>query len=111
MASCPSWRKPKNVYVIPSSFGWSDLGTWNSAYENLNKDPNANAVASNNVMLVDTQNSIINTPENKLVVVQGLNNYIVVDTGDVLLICKKENEQEIKEYVGDIKRQKGDKYI
>jgi len=104
-------EKADNVYVIPSSFGWSDLGTWNSAYENLNKDPNANAVTSSNVMLVDTGNCIINTPENKLVVIQGLNNFIVVDTGDVLLICKKENEQEIKEYVGDIKRQKGERFI
>lgn len=104
-------EKADNVYVIPSSFGWSDLGTWNSAYENLEKDQRANAVKGSNVMLVDTDNCIINTPENKLLVVQGLSNYIVVDTGDVLLICKKEKEQEIKEYVGEIKRQKGDKFL
>lgn len=104
-------EKADNVYVIPSSFGWSDLGTWNSAYENLEKDQNANAVTANNVMLVETNNCIINTSENKLIVLQGLSNYIVVDTGDVLLVCKKEKEQEIKEYVGEIKRQKGEKYI
>jgi mannose-1-phosphate guanylyltransferase len=104
-------EKADNVYVIPSSFGWSDLGTWNSAYENLHKDSHANAVKGNNVMVLDANNCIINTPENKLVVLQGLSNFIVVDTGDVLLICKKEKEQEIKEYVGEIKRQKGDKYI
>jgi mannose-1-phosphate guanylyltransferase len=104
-------EKADNVYVIPSSFGWSDLGTWNSAYENLHKDHNANAVSANNVMLVETDNCIINTSENKLLVLQGLSNYIVVDTGDVLLVCKKDKEQEIKEYVSEIKRQKGDKYL
>jgi mannose-1-phosphate guanylyltransferase len=104
-------EKADNVYVIPSSFGWSDLGTWNSAYENLQKDHHANAVTASNVMLVETDNCIINTPENKLLVLQGLSNYIVVDTGDVLLVCKKDKEQEIKEYVGEIKRQKGDKYL
>ena len=104
-------EKADNVYVIPSSFGWSDLGTWNSAYDNLGKDQRANAVKGNNVMLVDTDNCIINTPDSKLVVVQGLSNFIVVDTGDVLLVCKKEKEQEIKEYVGEIKRQKGDRYL
>jgi mannose-1-phosphate guanylyltransferase len=104
-------EKADNVYVIPSSFGWSDLGTWNSAYENLQKDTKANAVTSNNVMLMDTGNCIVHTPENKLVVLQGLDNFIVVDTGDVLLVCRKEKEQEIKEFVGDVKRQKGDKFL
>jgi mannose-1-phosphate guanylyltransferase len=104
-------EKADNVYVIPSSFGWSDLGTWNSAYENLHKDTKANAVTSNNVMLMDTGNCIVHTPENKLVVLQGLDNFIVVDTGDVLLVCRKEKEQEIKEFVGDVKRQKGDKFL
>jgi len=104
-------EKADNVYVIPSSFGWSDIGSWNSAYENLEKDPNANAVTGNNVMLVDTVNCIVHTPENKLVVLQGLHDFIIVDTGDVLLICKKEKEQEIKEFVGDVKRQKGERYL
>jgi mannose-1-phosphate guanylyltransferase len=104
-------EKADNVYVIPSSFGWSDLGTWNSAYENLQKDTQANAVSGTNVMMVDTSNCIVHTPENKLVVLQGLNDFIVVDTGDVLLICKKDKEQEIKEFVGDVKRQKGDKFL
>lgn len=104
-------EKADNVYVIPSSFGWSDLGTWNSAYENLQKDSQANAVTGHNIMLVDTANSIITAPENKLLVLQGLDNFIVVDTGDVLLVCKKDKEQEIKEYVGEVKRQKGDRFI
>ena len=104
-------EKADNVYVIPSSFGWSDLGTWNSAYENLQKDSHANAVSSHNAMLIDTTNSIVHAKDNKLIVIQGLTGYIVVDTDDVLLICRKDKEQEIKEYVGDVKRQKGEKYL
>ncbi|HUQ66258.1 MAG TPA: mannose-1-phosphate guanylyltransferase [Flavitalea sp.] len=104
-------EKADNVYVIPSSFGWSDIGTWNSAYEHLNKDVNANASTGQNLMLMDTSNCIVHAPESKLVVLQGLKDYIVVDTGDVLLVCKKEKEQEIKEIVGDVKRQKGERYL
>jgi mannose-1-phosphate guanylyltransferase len=104
-------EKADNVYVIPSSFGWSDLGTWGSAYENLEKDYLENAVAGNNVVLFDSTKNVIHVNHNKLVVLQGLDDYIVVDTEDVLLVCKKENEQSIKEYVAEIKRNKGDKYL
>ena len=104
-------EKADNVYVIPSSFGWSDLGTWNSAYENIEKDYLGNAVASNNVVVIDATKCMINAPKDKLVVVQGLDDFIVVDTKDVLLICSKEKEQSIKEYVAEVKRNKGDQYI
>ena len=104
-------EKAENVYVIPSSFGWSDLGTWNSAYENIEKDYLGNAVASNNVVVIDATKCMINAPKDKLVVVQGLDDFIVVDTKDVLLICSKEKEQSIKEYVSEVKRNKGDQYI
>jgi mannose-1-phosphate guanylyltransferase len=115
---CPSlsidfgiMEKADNVYLIPSSFGWSDLGTWNSAYENLEKDYLANAVAGENVIVIDATKCVVHAPNNKLVMLQGLDDYIVVDTEDVLLICKKEKEQEIKEYVAEVKRNKGDKYL
>jgi mannose-1-phosphate guanylyltransferase len=104
-------EKADNVYVIPTSFGWSDLGTWNSAYEAMEKDYFANAVASDNVIVIDATKCMINAPKDKLVVVQGLDDFIVVDTKDVLLICSKEKEQSIKEYVAEVKRHKGDKYI
>jgi mannose-1-phosphate guanylyltransferase len=104
-------EKAENVYVIPASFGWSDLGTWNSAYEAMEKDYFANAVASDNVIVIDATKCMINAPKDKLVVVQGLDDFIVVDTKDVLLICSKEKEQSIKEYVAEVKRHKGDKYI
>lgn len=104
-------EKAENVYVLPSSFGWSDLGTWNSAYDNIEKDYLGNAVASDNVVVIDATKCMINAPKDKLVVVQGLDDFIIVDTKDVLLICNKEKEQSIKEYVAEVKRNKGDKYI
>jgi len=104
-------EKAENVYVIPSSFGWSDLGTWNSAYENYEKDYQGNAVAGDNVILIDATDSMIHAPNNKLLLLQGLHDFIVVDTQDVLLICKKEKEQEIKDYVAEVKRKKGEKYL
>ncbi|HMF72420.1 MAG TPA: mannose-1-phosphate guanylyltransferase [Flavitalea sp.] len=115
---CPSlsidfgiMEKADNVYLIPSSFGWSDLGTWNSAYENLEKDYLANAVAGENVIVIDATKCVVHAPHNKLVMLQGLDDFIIVDTEDVLLICKKEKEQEIKEYVAEVKRNKGEKFL
>jgi mannose-1-phosphate guanylyltransferase len=104
-------EKADNVFVIPSSFGWSDLGTWGSAYDNLEKDYLGNAIAGDKVMVIDSTQSMISAPHHKLLVLQGLNNFIVVDTDDVLLICKKDKEQEIKEYVAEVKRNIGDRYL
>lgn len=104
-------EKADNVFIIPSSFGWSDLGTWASTYDNLEKDYLGNAVVGKQVMVIDATNNIVYTGDKKLVVLQGLDDFVVVDTQDVLLICKKEKEQDIKEYVAEIKRNKGDKYL
>lgn len=104
-------EKADNVYIIPSSFGWSDLGTWNSAYDHFEKDYYGNAVSGDNVVVIDARNCMVHAPDQKLVVLQGLEGHIVIDTNDVLLICKKDREQEIKEYVAEVKRNKGDKYL
>ena len=104
-------EKADNVYVIPSSFGWSDLGTWASAYDNLEKDYLGNAVAGDKIMIIDSTQCMITAPHDKLLVLQGLNDFIVVDTKDALLICKKDKEQEIKEYVAEVKRSMGDKFL
>jgi mannose-1-phosphate guanylyltransferase len=104
-------EKADNVYVIPASFGWSDLGTWNSAWENIEKDSRQNAVAGKKVILIDASKCIVHVPDTKLVVLQGLENFIVVDTKDALLICKKEKEQEIKDYVAEVKKTVGEKYL
>ena len=116
--TCPSisidygvMEKAKNVYTLPSSFGWSDLGTWASLYAEKEKDYFNNAVNGKNVVVYDSTNNIINVSDKKLVVIQGLENFIVVDTDDVLLICNKDEEQRIKEFTHDIKMKKGDKYL
>jgi mannose-1-phosphate guanylyltransferase len=104
-------EKADNVYVMPSSFGWSDLGTWASAYETFERDYLGNAVGGSDVMIIDATKNMVQVPHKKLVVLQGLDDFIVVDTKDVLLICKKNKEQEIKNYVAEVKRNKGEKYI
>lgn len=104
-------EKAGNVFIIPSSFRWSDLGTWNSAWENMGKDPRNNAVAGNGVLVIDTTQCVVHASDEKLVVLQGLQNYIVVDTTDVLLICQKDKEQDIKKYVSEVKKLKGERYL
>ena len=104
-------EKAENVYVLIADFGWSDLGTWGSLYEQVDKDEEGNAVMGKSIYLYDVKDSLINVPEGKLVVIQGLENCIVVDSGDVLLISKKEEEQRIKNFVNDVKIGKGEKYI
>jgi mannose-1-phosphate guanylyltransferase len=104
-------EKADNVYVIPASFGWSDLGTWTSAYDIFERDYLDNAVGGENVVVIDATRNMVHADHKKLVLLQGLDDFIVVDTKDVLMICRKEKEQEIKEYVAEIKRNKGDKYL
>lgn len=104
-------EKATNVYVIPSSFGWSDLGTWNSAYDNLEKDYLGNAVTGKNVLVIDAAKCMVSAENNKVVVLQGLEDFIVVDTADALLICKKDKEQQIKEYVAEVKRNMGEAFL
>ncbi len=104
-------EKANNVYVMPASFGWSDLGTWNSAWENMEKDYLENAVAGEKVIVFDTTKCVVHVPNGKLVVLQGLEDFIIADTKDVLLICRKDKEQEIKEYVAEVKRKSGEKFL
>ncbi|MBL7765554.1 MAG: mannose-1-phosphate guanylyltransferase [Chitinophagaceae bacterium] len=104
-------EKAKNVYVNPSYFGWCDLGTWNSAYDNSEKDYLGNAVYGKNVMIVDASQCMVKAPNDKLIVLQGLENFIIIDTDDVLLICERNREQQIKDYVAEVRRNKGDKFL
>jgi len=105
-------EKATNVHVLSSDFGWSDLGTWGSLFEQLKRDENNNAVhAHKDVFLYDAKDCIINTPKGKVVVVQGLHDYIVSESDNTLLICKKQDEQQIRQFVSDVQMQKGDKYV
>ena len=104
-------EKASNVFVLGAEFGWSDLGTWTSLFEHTPRSENNNAITSDDVLLYNTSDSVIKAPKGKLVVVQGLKDYIVVDTKDALLICNKQEEQQIKLFVNDIKSKKGDTFI
>ncbi len=92
-----------NVYVIPSEFGWSDLGTWGSLHAECEKDEAGNVTNSENLYATNTSNCLIRVPKGKLVVIQDLEDYIVVDEDDVLLIHPKSKEQEIKAITKTIK--------
>ncbi len=104
-------EKASNVYVFISDFDWCDLGTWGSLHEHRNRDENNNAVHGKNVMLYDTKDSIVHMPTNKLAVIQGLENYIVVESEHILLICKKNDEQKIRQFVNDVLFEKGEQYV
>ena len=90
-------EKAGNVYVLPVDFGWNDLGTWGALYDKLQKDEGKNAVVNAQTYLIDAQNNMIRTGSGKKVVIQGLNNYIVVETGDTLMILPRTAEQDIKQ--------------
>lgn len=104
-------EKAKNVFVLSAEFGWSDLGTWKSLYEELPHDSHGNAIVGPHVMLDKTSNCIITMPKNKLAVIQGLENFIVVETENVLLICPKDDEQQVRNLVNDVKMKKGERYV
>ncbi len=104
-------EKADNVYVRASVIGWSDLGTWGSLYDHIKRDKDNNAVVGKNVMLYDSKNCIVNVGKEKLVILQGLEDYIVVESDGILLICKKEDEQQIRTFVNDVKVAKGEKFV
>lgn len=106
-------EKADNVLVLLADLGWSDLGTWGSLYDHIDLDKRNNAVVGDKVLTYDCKDNIIMMPDNKLVVVEGLMDYIVVESDNTLLICKKRSEQKIKQFVNDIKANKniGDEFI
>ncbi len=90
-------EKHDNVKVIPAQFDWNDLGTWGSLYDKLEKDEHQNAVVNSRAALNDTSGNIIHTHNNKVVVVDGLKDYVIVETQDVLVVVPKSKEQDIKQ--------------
>ena len=105
-------EKADNVYVLPSAFGWSDLGTWASIYDLAEKDYVGNAVIpSEKVIMYDSSNCMVNVPGEKLVILQGLHDFIVVESNNTLLICPRDQEQNVKQVVVDVKAKFGTRYI
>jgi mannose-1-phosphate guanylyltransferase len=105
-------EKADNVYILPTDFGWSDLGTWASVYELADKDYLGNAVIpSDRVIMYDSSNCMVNVPKGKLVILQGLDDYIVVESNNTLMVCHKSKEQDVKKIVADVKSKFGNEFI
>ena len=104
-------EKATNVHVLPTNFGWNDLGTWASLQEKLKADEHQNSTIGGAVIFRDAKGNIVKTQSGKKVVIQGLNDFIVVEKKDVLLICPKNKEQEIKEITAEVKSTFGDKFV
>lgn len=101
-------EKADNVFVLVSDIGWTDLGTWGSLYEQLAKDEFQNSVTGKHVFMYESSGNIVNVQDDKLVVLQGLSDYIVVQNDNIILVCKREEEQKIKQYVNEIKSEIGE---
>lgn len=104
-------EKAKNVFTISADMGWSDLGTWGSLYSYADKNDEGNVIQGKNVITYDSENCIVNVPKDKLVVLQGLKDMIVVESDGILLVCKRTEEQQIKRIVNDVKASKGSKFV
>lgn len=104
-------EKSKDVCVIPADFEWSDLGTWSSLYELMEKDYLGNGVNGNLIRIYDASNNLIVSQKDKLTIIEGIENSIIVDTEDTLMILSKSKEQEVKNFTTDLKRDKLEKFL
>ena len=91
-------EKAEEIFVLPADFGWSDLGTWGALYERTSQDAHGNACIGQDITLYDSRNCIIHTTEERRVVIQGLDGYIVAEKDDALLICRRSDEQRIRQF-------------
>ncbi len=103
-------EKSKNVFVIPATFDWNDLGTWGSLYDKLDKDDSSNAIVNAKVLAEGASGNMIRSKKDKIVVVDGLKDYIIVDKDEVLLIFPKHKEQDIKKVLQNVKANFGEEY-
>lgn len=104
-------EKADNVYVECVDFGWNDLGTWSALYDNSPKNRDTNVAQNCKLLAYNSHGNIFAVRDDKLVVVSGLDDYIIADAGDVLLVCPKAEEQKIKQMVNDVKIAFGDTYL
>tara|TARA_R110001606_G_scaffold164188_3_gene308526 strand:+ start:137 stop:1213 length:1077 start_codon:yes stop_codon:yes gene_type:complete len=104
-------ERANNVQILPVDFGWNDLGTWGSLYQKLEKDSQENAVVGAEIIFRDANRNMVKTQSGKRVVIQGLHDFIVVEEDNVLLICPKSAEQDIKEITSEVKNTFGEDYV
>ena len=104
-------EKAENVYVQICNFGWADLGTWGALHEASPKDQHKNVIMKGHTLLYECKDNIIAIPKGKLAVLQGLEDYLIADTDNVLLICRKDDENSIRRYVNDVQVKLGDEFV
>ena len=104
-------EKAKNVCVLTADFGWSDMGSWTTLYENRPKDEQGNAITGDNILTYNTTNCIVNINSEKIAVLHGLDGYIIAESDDIFMICKREDEDQIKKFVTDVRMKKGDSLV
>jgi mannose-1-phosphate guanylyltransferase len=104
-------EKADNVYMLIADFGWSDLGTWGSLYDLAEKDDQTNVTLKCKSLFIESENNLVTLADGKLAVLQGLNDYIVIESDNVLLICKKSEEQRIKQFVADVNIKYGREFL
>ena len=104
-------EKADNVYVSLGDFGWSDLGTWSSLYDLSPKDVDRNVALRGESLFYNSRENIVALPKGKLAVIEGLEGYLVAESDNVLLICKKDEEHAIRKYVNDVQIKAGDEYV
>ena len=102
-------ERADNVSLVVGEFGWADIGTWDTLYATLPKDADGNVVVGCRTLKYNSRNNMVVLPKDKLLVMQGVDDMLVVDTDDVLLICKKGNERDIRKFLNDAKMKLGDK--
>ena len=99
------------VYVLPATFDWNDLGTWGSLYDKLEKDEGSNAIAQGSVLMRESRGNMVRLPKGKIGVLEGLEDFIIIDNAEVLLIMPKSREQEIKQWVAKVRDTYGEDFI
>ena len=105
-------EKPSNVCVMRCDFGWADLGTWHSIYEAMQKGEGDNVIVDSDVLMENCSNTVVKVPKGKLAVLNGLDGFIVAESDNVLLVCKKEDSSAlVRKYVNEIQMKKGDEFV
>ncbi|PWL37266.1 mannose-1-phosphate guanylyltransferase [Flagellimonas aquimarina] len=103
-------EQSKSIFTLPATFDWNDLGTWGALYDKLDKDESENAIVNSKALLQDAKGNMIRSPKGKIVVVDGLEDYIIVDKEEVLLIYPKSKQQDIKKVLVQVKEEFGEQY-
>jgi len=104
-------ERADNVYVAVAEFGWADIGTWETLYGTMPKDGDGNVVLNCSTLKYNSHNNLIMLPKGKLAVVQGVDDMLVIDSENVLMICRKGDEKEIRKILNDVKMKLGDKFL